>query len=512
MQRRILFALLCGWAALVALQGGARADVAGEREKRVALVIGNANYVNAPRLANPVTDARAVADTLRRLGVTVIEGYDLTFNEMRARLGEFSSSLDGTKGAILYYAGHGVALGGENYLLPVDISVRTLADFDLNAVALSLVLRQMKRDERVNIVILDACRENPFSGNIPASSRSAIAARGLEPVNGELARGALVAFATDPGAIAFDGPPGEHSPFTRALLNHLGDSATPVELMMHRVRDEVWKSTGEKQLPWVNTSIIGDFEFNPREAQPAAPPPPPVAVPFPAPSGQQQATENLLWASADRSGTVDDYRTYLDAFPNGVFAPLAKRRVASLTAGASAEAGENALNLGATQRYTVQQALLTLHFELGTPDGAFGDQTRNALRAWQKSQSLPQTGYLDAPQLAALENVQQEAARQMQAATAAAAAAARLRSVAPQRPVRYAPVPVKESPGPVKEAPAPNEETPAVAARPARASAKAAATATGGQSGALEPIQLLNALSNLGADGPGQSGAGHNGR
>ena len=268
---RISLALALLLAAHVGPTFCARAEPADLPEKRVALVIGNGAYANAPRLANPAADAHAVADSLRQLGVSVTEGYDLSFDAMRALLIEFSNSLAGAKGAILYYAGHGVAAGGENYLLPVDIKVKSLADLDLNAVALSVILRQMKRDERVNIVILDACRDNPFAANLAeAASRSLVSARGLDAVNGELARGALVAFATDPGAVAFDGPPGEHSPFTAALLNHLGDADTPVEVMMHRVRDEVWKATGEKQLPWVNTSIIGDFEFNPLKPAPAA--------------------------------------------------------------------------------------------------------------------------------------------------------------------------------------------------------------------------------------------------
>jgi uncharacterized caspase-like protein len=304
----------------------AGAEPAYAPEKRVALVIGNGAYANAPRLANPVTDARAVADSLRQLGVSVTEGYDLSSDAMRALLIEFSNSLAGAKGAILYYAGHGVAAGGENYLLPVDIKVKSLADLDLNAVALSVILRQMKRDERVNIVILDACRDNPFAASLDSGSRSLVSPHGLDAVNGELARGALVAFATDPGAVAFDGPPGQHSPFTAALLNHLSDTDTPVEVMMHRVRDEVWKATGEKQLPWVNTSIIGDFEFNPLEPAPAAAATPEVREKAVDPE------ESVFWQSAEKGGTADDYLAYLKRYPNGAFAALAANRLNELNA------------------------------------------------------------------------------------------------------------------------------------------------------------------------------------
>src|SRR5262249_55315293 len=130
--------------------------------ERVALVVGNAAYKTVPQLDNSVFDARAVAAEFRKIGFKVVEGYDLSGDQMRALLADFSNSLSGSGGAIVYYAGHGVSFDGENYLLPVDIDVKSPASLDLNAISVTQVLRQMHREERANVVILDACRDNPF--------------------------------------------------------------------------------------------------------------------------------------------------------------------------------------------------------------------------------------------------------------------------------------------------------------------------------------------------------------
>jgi len=125
-------------------------------ERRVALVIGNSHYQHAPALANPTADAHAISDSFRRLGLDVTEGYDLNERDMRALLVKFANSMAGAKGAVVFYAGHGVALDGVNYMLPVDIDLKSPADLDLNGVSVDLVLRQMRRDDRVNVIILDA--------------------------------------------------------------------------------------------------------------------------------------------------------------------------------------------------------------------------------------------------------------------------------------------------------------------------------------------------------------------
>ena len=153
----VLAAIVFGFAASVSLAA------VQPNDKRVALVIGNGAYQNAVRLDNAVFDARAVAEFFRKLGFQVVDGYDLDIDQMRAKVSEFSAALSDSKSAVIYYAGHGISVDEENYLIPTDIVLKSPTDLDLNAISVSLLLKQMKRDDRVNIVILDACRDNPFA-------------------------------------------------------------------------------------------------------------------------------------------------------------------------------------------------------------------------------------------------------------------------------------------------------------------------------------------------------------
>jgi uncharacterized caspase-like protein len=406
----------------------AMADV----DKRVALVIGNGDYKTAPRLDNPSTDARAVAASLKRLGFEVIEGYDLTMAQMRSEVAEFSAALPDSKAAVVYYAGHGVSVDEENYLLPTDIILKNPSDLDLGAISISLILKQMKREERVNVVILDACRDNPFAADLAHSrSRSIVGERGLSRVDGDLARGTLIAFASDPKSTALDGPPGEHSPFTKALIDHIEDPAVPIDTVMNRVRSEVWETTKNRQLPWVNTSIIGEFSLNPKPSPNVvaslAPAPAPSASSVPA--ADRQAQENLLWESAQHSNLPGDYQAYLAAYPQGAFAAMARNRIASLSPAIDSSAGrvaplasqasppaptadlkgevatmetEKGLKLSVADRKEVQQRLTALTFDAGPATGAFGDKTRAAIAAWQKKHAATPTSWLSPAQLAAL--------------------------------------------------------------------------------------------------------------
>src|SRR6478735_2710670 len=230
-------------------------------ERRVALVIGNSAYTAVPPLANPQRDAKGISAALKRLGFDVVEGYDLKMDEMTGVVREFAQKLDGAKAGLVYYAGHGIAVGDDNYLIPVDASLRSEADLDFRAVNVQLILRQMQRDERVNIVILDACRDNPFAAQLAAKSRAVT--RGLTAIETQSASGILIAFATDPRATALDGERDGNSPFTSALLKHIETPEVSITTVMDRVRADVWETTGKKQKPWTNSSIIGEFRLNP---------------------------------------------------------------------------------------------------------------------------------------------------------------------------------------------------------------------------------------------------------
>ena len=311
-------------------------------------------------------------------------------------------------------------------------------------------MRQLHREERVNVIILDACRDNPFASDLSrAKSRAVVGDRGLSPLGGELARGSLIAFASDPKSTALDGPLGEHSPFTKALLRHIEDPAVSIDTVMSRVRSEVWDETKGQQLPWVNTSIIGEFGLN-REVSAHEPAvvAAPVAAASPSPATNSHAQENLLWESAQHSNLAGDYRAYLDAYPSGVFAQMAKNRIALLERPApppvlpapaapgptpavvapgptpaivppgpspavgapeiGSEATERSLALDLAARKAVQQRLETLGAKVGAIDGEFAEQTRGSIKDWQRKHGFEPSGWLGPLQLAALKTETEE--------------------------------------------------------------------------------------------------------
>ncbi|WP_407519939.1 caspase family protein [Methylobacterium oryzisoli] len=397
-------------------------------ERRVALVIGNGAYRSVPALDNPLSDSKAVAAALKRIGFEVVEGYDLTLDAMRGLVSDYAAKLDGAKVAAVYYAGHGVAVSGENYLLPTDTVLKSEADLDFRTMNINLVLRQMQREDRVNLVILDACRDNPFAKELARSikSRSVAVRSGLSEIAVNSAAGTLIAFATDPEKTALDGTGGQNSPFTAALLKHMETPGVSISTVMDRVREEVWRSTGEKQRPWVNTSIIGEFYLNPAAApvRVAAASPDGLATALPASAAPSalvapqalaapQALEIKLWEAAERSNAAEDYKAYLEAHPNGYFAQIARNRIARAGAGRQAvteadlkEPGtpksEGDLKLSAKERTETQMRLRALGFDPGGASGNFGPGTRRALTNWQKTRQLPESGYLTKAQQTAL--------------------------------------------------------------------------------------------------------------
>ena len=222
---------------------------------RLALVIGNGGYRNAPKLPNPANDARAVAKTLREIDFQVIEATDLDRTGMEAALLEFLQRAPSAAVRLLFYAGHGLQVGGNNYLVPVDAMVasKNAASFEL--IDIDRILKGLDDEAHSNIIILDACRDNPFETRI-APSRSTARSSGLIAYQ-SIGSGTLIAFATAPGNTAADGA-GVHSPFTAALLKHVGTPAIEVNQMFTRVRVDVAAATERKQIPWVNSSLLGE--------------------------------------------------------------------------------------------------------------------------------------------------------------------------------------------------------------------------------------------------------------
>jgi len=231
-------------------------------EKRVALVIGNSAYKNTSPLKNPVNDARAISASLRRLGFEVIEGLDLDLSQMRSKVREYTTLLDGAKVALFYYAGHGFQINGNNHLAPTDATLTSESDIDFETLPLNFVLRQMEREKRTNLVFLDACRDNPLatrlSRSLKGQGRSAAMSRGLARI--ESGVGMLISYATSPGTVAFDGT-GDHSPYTKALLKYIEKAGMSVNDMMISVRQEVLAESNGKQVPWENSSLTGRYYF-----------------------------------------------------------------------------------------------------------------------------------------------------------------------------------------------------------------------------------------------------------
>jgi len=228
--------------------------------KRVALVIGNAAYQNAPQLQNPSNDATDIAAKLRGLDFEVIEGIDLPKRDMERRIRAFAEALNGAEVGLFYYAGHGLQVDQRNFLAPIDARLKSETDLDFEAVQLNLVLKQMVRNARTSIVFLDACRDNPLAANLAQVSRSLDVGRGLARV--EAAASMMVVYATEPGKVALDGT-GRNSPFTAALLRHIDSEGESISDIMIEVRNDVLKDTGGKQRPFESASLTGQFYFKP---------------------------------------------------------------------------------------------------------------------------------------------------------------------------------------------------------------------------------------------------------
>lgn len=317
--------MLTRLALVVALVIAACADAAAQR---VALVIGNGAYRQVPALTNPPNDARDVHAALTRLGFESELVLDADRSTLETAIRRFGDRAVGADAALLYYAGHAVEVAGHNYMIPVTANLRSDRDLPFEAVDFDTVMGQLEGRARVILLFLDACRDNPFRLLLAQGTRG-IAGQGLAAVRGPV--GTLVAFSTAPGTVAQDGV-GRNSPFTAALLKHIETPGLEVRSMLGRVRQSVREATGGAQVPWENSSLEGEFYFNPGQRSapvaslPAAAPPPAS----PGAAGSDAATERLFWESIRDSRSVAEFEAYLGRYPNGVFSELARTRIAAL--------------------------------------------------------------------------------------------------------------------------------------------------------------------------------------
>lgn len=343
-----------------------------QAEKRVALVIGNSTYENASVLANPANDARAMADTLGRIGFDVMLREDLTGQDFRIALGEFTEKALSAEIALVFYAGHGIEMGGRNYLIPVDARMRSEATATFETVALDSMLTTVKQAGKLGLIMLDACRDNPFAAAMQRTDGTRSLRRGLAPVSIEGQSGLLVSFAAQAGATAADGD-SLHSPYTEALLTVLDEPGLEVGRMFRKVRQLVRQSTDGKQVPiermqlpdesiYLVAAPPADGEMPPpaqeQEERPVQPPAKedPLLVfldavqdgskskledfvrRYPDHPKAEDARKLLLdmadtefWEYTVAQDSEDAYRTYLIAFPKGRYAAEAKEKLAAYT-------------------------------------------------------------------------------------------------------------------------------------------------------------------------------------
>lgn len=284
-------------------------------EQRVALVIGNSKYQNAPQLPNPANDAQSMAQFLNSAGFEVIAATDLTQNDMIKVVQDFSAKIAARGSntvAMIYYAGHGVQLAGENYLVPVDAKVSTETDLVNNSLRLVDVMATLETiPSRMRIVVLDACRNNPF----PTIND---AGRGLAIVDAP--NGSIVGYSTAPGTEALDGD-GNHSPYTSAFLHLARQPNVPIEQLFKRVRLEVNDSTDGRQIPWESSSLTSDFYFFGDTAV--------AATRTPAQSRMMQTASNLPSRSVRQAydyvlseGSPEYYEEFIELYPHD---PLSDR-------------------------------------------------------------------------------------------------------------------------------------------------------------------------------------------
>lgn len=354
------------------------ADSQDDTPRRIALVIGNSNYETIPTLPNPRRDASAIADSLERLGFEVRRVLDGDQEDFDRAVQAFAADRRSADIALFYFAGHGIQINGENYLLPVSIKAPKVDAILEQSLGLNDVRAEMQRtDPGLTIIILDSCRDNPFGPMLTQRTGETVTpisiGQGLAKVNGSA--GMLIAYATQPGEVAYDGF-GKHSPFTESLLAYLEKPGLEIRLMLGRVREQVVKETQGGQVPWVEEAVLGEFYFSEQsEIQTAA-------------TNAADGYDLAFWRSISRSDDARDFEAYLTKFPDGAFTLLADNRLKALkVAGSLADAAPAKIDSAQTSDESWRQIKNSL-FWLGYYNGDLGSaQNPNVSFAIQAFQS-----------------------------------------------------------------------------------------------------------------------------
>jgi len=484
--------------AMVSILGSSLAAYAATGKGKVALVIGNGAYQNAPDLPNPPNDARAMATLLRSMDFEVVEGIDLDKTAMGDLVDEFTEKAYEADVGLVFYAGHGMQVGGKNYLIPVDAKLSSPAHLKTRTIEISSIVDSLPSDPSIGVVILDACRDNPLARSLARSmpaTRSQSIGTGLAAVQvsaqGDGTGGTLIAYSTDPGAVALDGENSQNSPYTQALLKHLATPGIELQSALTRVRGEVATSTEGRQRPWHNASLGrevflgGQLPQSVPVAQTQTPANTVVAALPPATGAAKNDAANAIrttvqdntwevesrfWDEVTKRNTIGHYEAYLSQYPNGKFAAIAALNITQLKkkAGAAQPAAggtqtaaiapkadsahsvttptraaigitdeiratpgtaisEASIRMTRNDKRDLQRRLTALGHNTGGADGKIGPKSRRAVGAWQRANGIVETQMLTPSQWAVLQ-VQSDPLMEQIRRREAAAAAARKKS------------------------------------------------------------------------------------
>jgi Caspase domain/Sel1 repeat len=393
----------------LALIGAAPAAGTSRTEHNVALIIGNGAYTSVNELPNPANDAAAIADSLQRIGFDVTLLLNLPNNGMRKALEDFEDKVGGASIAIVYYAGHGMEIDGINYLIPVDAKLRRDTHVVDEAVSLDRVLTAVSGASKLSLVLLDACRDNPFVARMQRSVANRSVSRGLTSV--EPTGSTLVSFAAEAGTVADDGV-GGHSPYATGLLRYLSTPGLEINFVFRRVDAYVRDFTNGRQKPVYYGSLGTDEVYLVPPTNTSA-----VAATVAAPAVErnqetieQVTLEEVYWRTIRDSEIIEDFRTYLSRYPSGAFVDLGNARILALDRaatvnklakpGPSGKPEEAALRRAALAQIDripknfIQFGLIALDFPIKEISGILDAPTRAAIRGYQSSVGQKQTGEL----------------------------------------------------------------------------------------------------------------------
>jgi hypothetical protein len=357
-------------------------------DKRVALTIGNSAYKNVPQLANPVNDAAAVTALLKSAGFDIVEArMDLGIADMRRAVSDFSDVASDADIAVVYYAGHGIEVDGSNYIIPVDAMLKRDIDVDDEAVSLDRILKILDPVKRLRLVILDACRDNPFANSMKRTLGMRSVTRGLAKVEPS-SSDTLIAYSAKAGSVASDGD-GPNSPFTAALVKYIASPGLDLRLAFGKVRDDVMKTTRNRQEPFVYGSLGGStVSLVPGSEKPSAD----LAKPL-----DESRLELAFWETIKNEKNPQLFQAYLNRYPKGVFADIAtiilqQQKTAALKS-ANVEQPNDSVELSDPGLLReVRERLYELNFDPGPFDGPISGPARQAVREFEQANKLASTG------------------------------------------------------------------------------------------------------------------------